>query len=251
MNAVNSTVVFTHGPTQWIEPVQLSAANLLKLSSTAKTLQSLLTTLKQLTLDEYLEFMLAYYQRGQSLFGEDWGYNDLLAVLQAATTVLKPENYLEIGVRRGRSLSVVAAGHPSTNIFGFDLWIQDYAGMKNPGPQFVAEELKKLNHTGKLDLISGDSRKTIPQFFMDNPNLYFDLITVDGDHSLKGARIDLKNVIPRLKVGGVLLLDDIKHPQHRYLELLWDKLISKNPHFSSAKYNDLGYGVACAVRQSF
>jgi predicted O-methyltransferase YrrM len=164
---------------------------------------------------------------------------------------LKPENYLEIGVRRGRSLGVAATAFQDVNIYGFDLWVQNYAGMENPGPEYVTDELKKLNHKGNLTLISGDSKKTIPEFFKTNPELYFDVITVDGDHSKKGAYRDLINILPRLKVGGVLLLDDISHPQHRYLEKLWDRVIGKSKDFVQFKYTELGYGIAFAIRQEF
>jgi predicted O-methyltransferase YrrM len=251
MNIACSPIVFKKEPTQWLEPVQLSAGDLLKLSTHPKVLQNLLETLKKISPDNYLEYMIAYYEHGLTQFGENWSYCDLLTTLQAATNLIKPVNYLEIGVRRGRSLSVVASTHPNVNLYGFDLWIKDYAGMGNPGPLFVTEELKKVEHQGKIELVSGDSHKTIPLFFKKNPDLYFDMITVDGDHSLRGARKDLENVLPRLKIGGVILLDDISHPQHEYLEKLWDKKIGNNKNFTSIKYTDLGYGIAMAIRRKF
>jgi predicted O-methyltransferase YrrM len=251
MQTANSPIIFKHGSIQWLDQIQLSAFDLLKLSSTPKTINNLLETLNQISSDNYLEYMIAYYQKGLSTFGEAWSYCDLLMTLQATTSILKPTHYLEIGVRRGRSLAVVAKAHPPVNIYGFDLWVKDYAGMENPGPDFVKNELKKVEHQGKLELISGDSRKTIPYFFKNNPQLYFDMITVDGDHSEKGAKIDLQNVLPHLKIGGIILLDDICHPQHIYLEKLWDKMIGNNKNFISAKYTDIGYGIAFAIRRKF
>ncbi len=245
----NSAVTFYREPTQWLEPVQLSASTLLRLSSRPTTVRSVISILKQLKPDDYLDFMVAYYEAGLKKFGESWGYSDLLTVLQVAATVLKPQNYLEIGVRRGRSMAVVGATTPECHLCGFDLWTPNYAGMENPGPDFVITELKQLEHIGGLTLISGDSKETVPQFLNDHIELYFDLITVDGDHSEEGARTDLENVIPRLKVGGVLLLDDISHPQHRYLENLWDNLITNSDSFASMKYTELGYGIAFAVRR--
>ena len=245
----NPFVTFYHKPTQWLEAIQLGSGTLLRLSRQTKTIHSALATLNQLSPDDYLEFMIAYYETGYKRFGESWGYVDLLTMLQAATTVLKPQQYLEIGVRRGRSLAIVANAMPTCDLYGFDLWIENYAGMTNPGPDFVRAELKRLKYTGQLTLISGDSKETVPQFLNDQADLYFDLITVDGDHSEVGAKTDLENVIDRLKVGGVLLLDDIGHPQHRYLETLWDKLITENDDFDSMKYTELGYGIAFAIRR--
>ena len=89
------------------------------------------------------------------------------------------------------------------------IWIKDYAGMKNPGPEDVKELMDRFGHKGKIELISGDSTKTVPNYFNANPDKYFDLITVDGDHRIKGAKKDLKNIMPRLKIGGFLVFDDI------------------------------------------
>jgi hypothetical protein len=38
----------------------------------------------------------------------------------------------------------------------------------------------------------------------------FDLITVDGDHSLIGAWQDLYDVFPHVRVGGAILFDDLE-----------------------------------------
>jgi predicted O-methyltransferase YrrM len=129
------------------------------------------------------------------------------------------------------------------------MWMADYAGMPNPGPDFVVEELRRIGFQGHLSLISGDSHETIPAFFEDNPDLLFDLINVDGDHSEQGAKADLEAVLPRLRIGGAIILDDIVHPQHPYLENVWDALIGSDPNYSSTKYRELGYGVALAIRR--
>lgn len=248
---IADSVIFKSGNTQWLEPVQMSAGSVLRYATTLENLQGVLAVLKQLKTDDYLDYMIPYYETGMKRFGSAWGYSDLLTILRAVTLMAKPKNYLEIGVRRGRSAAVAAVTCPAVDIYGFDLWMQDYAGMENPGPDFVANELKSLGHKGNLSLISGDSQQTIPQFFQEHPDLYFDMMTVDGDHSEMGARIDLENCLSRLKLGGVILLDDIVHPQHRYLETLWDELITNNDNFSSMKYSELGYGIAFAIRRSF
>lgn len=249
---INTAVTYESlAAAQWYNAVQLSANNLHNLANTAESIKRTLSTLKRLTPDDYLNYIVGYYKAGLQKFKNDWQYSDLLTHLQAAAKLMQPKSYLEIGVRRGRSLAVLARACPKIHIVGFDLWIQNYAGMENPGPDFVMKELKKLGHKGKLELISGDSSETVPAFFQKHPDFYFDLITVDGDHSEEGARIDLENTLPHLKIGGAILLDDITHPQHRYLETLWDKIITNNPQFSSQKYTELGYGIACAIRRSF
>ena len=242
--------VFRKAGTEWLNPVQLSGTAVANLATSMPTLDAVYDIMCHLTEDDYLSYLKDYYRIGREKFGHHWHYADLLTFLHAAATLLQPRNYLEIGVRRGRSLAVVANAAKTCRIYGFDMWMQDYAGMPNPGPEFVESEIKRLGYQQELTLISGDSHETVPAFFSENPNTTFDLINVDGDHTDAGARADLETVIPRLALGGVILLDDIVHPQHRYLETIWDELIGRNDRFSSVKYRDLGYGVAAAVRRA-
>jgi len=146
-------------------------------------------------------------------------------------------------------LGIVAAAFPPVHLVGFDLWMSNYAGMENPGPDFVRSEIERLGHTGELTLISGDSKETVPRFLRENPDFFFDLITVDGDHSAKGAATDLQNVLPRLKIGGVIVLDDIVHPQHSYLAKVWTRYVGDVGSFDSCMYSALGYGIAFAIRK--
>lgn len=234
----------------WLCPVMLSGQTVASEAQSQKTRRAVMDTLDSLSEDEYLTYLKAYYQAGEERFGAHWNYADLLTFLHASASQIKPRNYLEIGVRRGRSLAIVAQCSPKCSIFGFDLWMPNYAGMPNPGPDFVREELERVGFAGSLKLVSGDSHQTLPEFFREFPEIKFDMINVDGDHSEEGARLDLEQVLPHLAIGGILLLDDITHPQHTYLEEVWDDLLGNNAQFSTAKYTDLGYGVAVAVRKS-
>jgi predicted O-methyltransferase YrrM len=143
---------------------------------------------------------------------------------------------------------VVVERAPHVDAYGFDLWVADYAGMPNPGEAFVRAEMTRLGHRGQLVLVSGDSKTTLPAFLAENPDLYFDLVTIDGDHSAEGARADLLNALPRVRLGGVLVMDDVAHPQHAYLMDCWTECVAADSDFDTAVYTELGYGVACAVR---
>jgi len=113
----------------------------------------------------------------------------------------------------------------------------------------VEAEVRRLGHRGRLELVSGDSRETVPAYLDAHPGVSFDLVTVDGDHTPAGAAADLANVLPRVSVGGVVVLDDVAHPLHRDLQPVWDRLVASNPAFDGAIYRELGYGVAFAVRR--
>jgi predicted O-methyltransferase YrrM len=249
MLETNPSVTFASGESQWLNPVQLGTTTLLNLSTQRSTVEAVITILQQLESDEYIEFMKDYYAEGLKRFGDFWGYSDQLTILYAAAKVLRPQNYLEIGVFRGRSMAVVANVAPECNLYGFDLWIKNYSGLQNPGPEHVQSQVRRVGHQGELVLTSGDSKETVPAFLEDLPDLLFDLVTVDGDHSQEGARIDLENVLPRVKVGGVLVFDDICHPQHPWLDRAWDEVVGSNPNFISEKYAEVGHGVAFAIRR--
>ncbi len=204
--------------------------------------------LERLTPSKEHEASRLYYEWGLAKFGRHWRHADILTVLRAASTLIQPAAYLEIGVRRGRSAAIVGATCPGCALYGFDLWLPDYADAPNPGPEFVRGELRAAGHRGSVELVSGDSRRTVPSFLRAHPGLYFDLINVDGDHSVLGAATDLANTLPRLKVGGIVVLDDIcSFPR---LGRVWHKIIRQDSRFMSWEFTESRYGVAAAVRIS-
>lgn len=233
----------------WYSPVQLSAASILQLAQRPKTVAQVVKVLRRLQPDPYAKYMLSYYQNGLAKFSDAWDFADITTVLCAAAQLIQPVSYMEIGVRRGRSMAVVASQSPKASIYGFDMWVQNYAGIENPGSDFVRSEMKRVKHRGPLELISGNSHETVKAFFKKNPEAVFSMITVDGDHSDEGALEDLADVLPHLALGGVLVFDDVSHPAHPGLPAIWEKALKDAPFpVSSAVYKNLGYGVACAVR---
>ena len=231
-------------------PVFLHPSSLAKFASRANLIQEVIEILDKLSADTFTTGMIETYRQGLILLEDDWGYLDITNSLYAISKLGQPENYLEIGVRRGRSVCMVAAANPNVNIYGFDLWQEGYGGNDNPGPDFVKSELDRLGHNGKTEFISGDSHVTVPKFLKDNPNLTFDLITVDGDHSLTGALDDLTNVVDRLRVGGVLVFDDIDNPYCLGLDGVWDKFMKTHPSLEGCIVNNpIGLGVAIGIRK--
>lgn len=199
--------------------------------------------------DPYVTYVRSFVESGRSRAGDSWRYADITTTLAAATELLDPSSYLEIGVRRGRSLAVVARRAPQCDIVAVDLWNEGYAGIENPGVAHVRTIATRAGHAGGLRIVSGDSHVELPKLFAAEPDLTFDLITVDGDHSRCGAERDLLDVLPRLRVGGALVFDDISHPSHPYLYDVWREVVEQRRRFATWTYDDVGYGVALAVRR--
>ncbi len=234
--------------TTYYAPVMLGPQTVLNLATAPGTVREAHGLLGKLQPDDYSTYLTAFLANGLERFGDAWCYADICTVLLSAARVVEPKTYLEIGVRRGRSMAMVAHRAPDARLIGFDMWMPDYAGMPNPGPDFVRSELRSVGHRGPVELHSGDSHETVPAFFQREPDATVDIITVDGDHSEEGALADLRTVIPHLSVGGVLVFDDIVHPSHPYLLDIWRDAIAEDGGLVGAEFVEVGFGVALAVR---
>lgn len=254
------------GKTQWYPPLMLSADSIAQHALRDETIRQALALLQKLEPDDYSNYLSAYYAEGLRRFSTGkrgllsrllegakpetgWRYADIVTVLLALSAKLKPQSYLEIGVRRGRSVCAVASQSPACDIYMLDMWVKNYAGMDNPGEVLVNSELSKVGHTGRRIFRNGNSHITLKELFREKPLLAFDLITVDGDHSRNGAIEDLCDVLPRLKIGGAVVFDDICHPKHRYLKEVWQDLVVDDDRFTSWSCADIGYGVGFALRK--
>jgi len=176
-------------------------------------------------------------------------YWDLACAMRQIADGLQPRNFLEIGVRLGRSSAMVAATVPEVKIAAFDLWVSPYAGLDNPGPDFVRKQLVGVGHRGELTILNGDSRQTVPQYLADHRGTRFDIVNVDGDHSDEGAWIDLTNVAGVVAPGGYLLFDDLTNPNHTLLPI-WRRFQEEyGNHFEFVENLKDHYGTGVARRK--
>jgi ADP-heptose:LPS heptosyltransferase/predicted O-methyltransferase YrrM len=160
-----------------------------------------------------------------------WNIHVALAFL---ASTLRPEHYLEVGVRIGGSLvQVLHHGRPKS-VVAIDLWEGHYANLPNTlrftKRQFV-EYQKSTGNTTDIRYIRDNSHSALKRLI--NEGLYYDLITVDGDHGLDGAWEDLEDAVRLLADRGAIVFDDIIHPGHRDLLSLVYRLKFKYPFLST------------------
>ena len=234
---------------KWYDPVLLDPGTIVDFACSARCRRFVDRTFGRLTPDAYSRYITEFRREGVRKFGAHWRYLDIVDVVAASALLIEPSSYLEVGVRRGRSMVMAAAASRKCELFGFDMWMKDYAGMENPGAEFVRGELRRVGHAGRSEFIDGDSHATLPKFFADQPERKFSMITVDGDHSDEGALQDLRDLLPRLEVGGVIIFDDIGHPLHPNLRAVWRQAMSEAAFpIHAHEYTGLGYGVAFGIR---
>jgi len=127
-------------------------------------------------------------------------------------------SFLEIGVQEGKSLRHALKSRP-LQLYLCDTWGKEYGGTGRGSHEHILklihekEEQYGVKHeVYYLDGSSHDLIKKLP----DGLNL--DMVHIDGDHSYDGCMMDMVDSIRLLKIGGLMLIHDVAHHVHPYLE---------------------------------
>ncbi|MFC8177433.1 class I SAM-dependent methyltransferase [Rhodococcus sp. NPDC057297] len=107
----------------------------------------------------------------------------------------------EIGFNAGFSTWAFLSASPTVTVVSFDLAEYEYSD----AAKAHIDELFPGRHT----LIRGDSHSTVTEYARSNPDVRFDVVFVDGDHSLDGARADLADARAFSTTDTVVVMDDI------------------------------------------
>ena len=112
-------------------------------------------------------------------------YDELLSPRKDSAT-----NILEIGVSSGGSISIWKEFFTSAQIYGIDV---------NP--------VGEIANDPRITFIQNDGY--IPEVSNSFTNEFFDVIIDDGPHTYKSMVYFLINYLPKVKSGGLLVLEDI------------------------------------------
>jgi hypothetical protein len=107
-------------------------------------------------------------------------------------------NLAEIGLLEGKFfLALLMLADDKEMAFGCDIKIK-------PG---LIENIQKYHNKSNFNLYEMDSRN------WDFEDQRYRIIHVDGDHTAEMAYIDIENSFNHLSPGGVVIVDDMFHPQ--------------------------------------
>jgi predicted O-methyltransferase YrrM len=123
------------------------------------------------------------------------------------------KNALEIGFNSGFSALLILIANPTIKLTCVDIGHHRYTI-----PCF--QQLKK-DFGDRIELLIGDSREVVPTI-----NDTFDLVHIDGGHSLNVAEKDITNTYNLLNNNAIIVMDDVNINDNRHtLANLWNKYV--------------------------
>lgn len=118
----------------------------------------------------------------------------------AYTRPSRVKTICEVGFAGGHSTVAYMTANPDATIYSFD----DFG--KRELTQLAYDTLKKTK--SNLYLQEGDSTVELPKFSAAHPNVYCDVISVDGAHHAHFPDVDLSNFKYLANYPNVVLIDD-------------------------------------------
>jgi Methyltransferase domain len=144
----------------------------------------------------------------------------------------------EIGFNAGFSSTAFLSASPDTRVVSFDLGEHAYSR--------TAKKLIDKKFPGRHTLICGDSTKTVPDYKAKNPDLYFDLVFIDGGHEYDVAKADILNMKPFCTAQSAVIIDDLtpwlswgEGPHRAWTEVIQQGLVRQEEVFKDGKSVDV------------
>lgn len=121
--------------------------------------------------------------------------HEVVAYFRLLMQTLQPQNILEIGTAIGFSALLMAENSPSSHITTID--------RNEEMSAFAKENFAKYDSRKQIELLEGDALELLPIL----PDDHFDFVFMDSAKSK--YIVFLPEVLKKLKVGGLVILDDV------------------------------------------
>jgi predicted O-methyltransferase YrrM len=148
-----------------------------------------------------------------------------MTLLKAAQQVPHDGTICEIGFNAGHSAIAYLSANPKARIISFDLGHHSYSWK-------ALQVLQQYYPDASLQLIIGDSARSVPDFIKLHQDVKCDLIFIDGGHTYEQAMTDLNNMKALANPQGhVVIIDDVSMTgavQQAWLQSLQDGLIESS-----------------------
>lgn len=137
----------------------------------------------------------------ENMWGNIYNGNDLEQSHEYLSYASLPwvNTICEVGFAGGHSTVVYLTANPTATIYSFD----DYG--KEKLTSFAYSQLKQR---GNVTLFRGNSVLTLPQFAASHPNVFCDVISVDGAHHGDFPERDMTNLKYISNYPNIILVDD-------------------------------------------
>ena len=187
-----------------------------------------------------------FISSNSSLFVDRIQYSKIFAKYEIFKKILNnPGSIIECGVKEGNGLMLFAKLSAifepynfKRKIIGFDTFegfpnlnVKDKSKLKahkkihkkgyNKGYLSILQNCiddfdnnRHLSHIPKIELVKGDATKTIPKFIKKNSHVLVSLLYLDFD-LYKPTKIALKNFLPRMTKGSIIVFDELNDPKWR------------------------------------
>ena len=138
-------------------------------------------------------------------------YHQLIAnrVSEHSEKIRRLIDYIEIGTLTGNSAEAVLATCKVRRAALVDNFSLTWGGQTMSKEKI---EARLEPYAGLFEMMEGDSRKIVR-----NLTEMFDIGFVDGDHAEDSCRIDMTNMLPRLRDDGIMFIHDVGNPSFTYL----------------------------------
>ena len=131
--------------------------------------------------------------------GGTYKYPEKINALYQLAKRYKPKVIIETGFLSGHSACAMLNGSPESKLYTFDICNYE---------EHEARDVLKKHFD--IDLIVGDSMKTLPKWLEQKINFQFAFL--DGSHDANFVRSDAGRTMAHIDVGGLVIVDDVRIP---------------------------------------